>query len=144
MSALQQRMHTRDMGHMGGLWGKAPRMGALTLFFVVASLGMPGLGNFVGEILVLFGAFKAWPWLTVVAGLGLVFAAVYALSLMQRSFQGPAREPHAPMPDFGARELAAQLPLALGLVWLGLFPQTVLDLSADTAARLTALLGGLQ
>jgi NADH-quinone oxidoreductase subunit M len=142
--ALQQRLHTREMGQMGGLWAQAPRMGALTLFFVIASLGMPGLGNFVGEILVLLGAFQVWPMLAFVAALGMVVAAVYALYLMQRSFQGRADPARAAIADFGARDLAVQLPLVAGLVWLGLFPQTVLDLSADSAARLTALLGALQ
>ena len=141
--AIQQRLHTRDMDRMGGLWAKVPRMGALTLFFVVASLGMPGLGNFVGEILVLIGAFQVSPRLALAAAMGIVIAAVYSLHLMQRSFQGSARASFAPMADFGARELAVQLPLVAGLVWLGLFPQAVLDLSADTAARLTALLGAL-
>ena len=56
--ALQQRLHTREMSKMGGLWVRAPRMGAMTLFFVVASVGMPGLGNFVGEFLALLGAFQ--------------------------------------------------------------------------------------
>jgi NADH-quinone oxidoreductase subunit M len=143
--ALQQRLHTREMGQMGGLWAEGlPRMGALTMFFVIASLGMPGLGNFIGEILVLLGTFQVRPWLAFAAALGMVIAAVYALYLMQRSFQGRAATAHGAMVDFGARELAVQVPLALGLVWLGLFPQTVLDLSADTAARLTALLGALQ
>ena len=142
--ALQQRLHTREMGQMGGLWAQAPRMGALTLFFVIASLGMPGLGNFVGEILVLLGAFQVWPWLAFVAALGMVVAAVYALYLMQRSFQGRGDPSRAAIADFGARDLAVQLPLVAGLVWLGLFPQTVLDLSADSASRLTALLGALQ
>jgi NADH-quinone oxidoreductase subunit M len=142
--ALQQRLHTREMGQMGGLWAKAPRMGALTLFFVIASLGMPGLGNFVGEILVLLGTFQVRPWLAFVAALGMVVAAVYALQLMQRSFQGRGDPVGVAIADFGARELVVQLPLAAGLVWLGLFPQTVLDLSADSASRLTALLGALQ
>ena len=142
--ALQQRLHTREMGQMGGLWARLPRMGALTMFFVIASLGMPGLGNFIGEILVLLGTFQVRPWLAFAAALGMVIAAVYALYLMQRSFQGRAAAAHGAMVDFGARELAVQVPLAVGLVWLGLFPQTVLDLSADTAARLTALLGALQ
>lgn len=142
--ALQQRLHTRDMGRMGGLWAAAPRMGALTLFFVVASLGMPGLGNFVGEILVLLGTFQVSPMLAAGAALGIVIAAVYSLSLMQRSFQGRPAAALVAMPDFGPRELAVQLPLAAGLVWLGLFPQVVLTLSADSASRLVALLGGLQ
>ena len=144
--ALQERLHTRDMEQMGGLWAKAPRMGALTLFFVVASLGMPGLGNFVGEFLVLLGAFQVHTGLTVAAALGLVVAAVYALHLMQRSFQGRSQgraSATVSMPDFGARELAVQVPLAVGLVWLGLFPQGVFDLSADAADRLAALIGAL-
>jgi NADH-quinone oxidoreductase subunit M len=142
--ALQQRLHTREMGKMGGLWAKAPRMGALTMFFVVASLGMPGLGNFIGEILVLIGAFQVEPWLAFAAALGIVVAAVYSLYLMQRSFQGRGDPALESMPDFGPRELSVQIPLVVGLVWLGLFPQAVLDLSADTAVRLTALLGALQ
>ena len=52
---LQERMHTRDMDRMGGLWATAPRMGGVSLFFALASLGLPGLGNFVGEFLVLAG-----------------------------------------------------------------------------------------
>ena len=53
VGALQERLHTRDMRQMGGLWASAPRIGAIGLFFAIASLGLPGLGNFVGEFLVL-------------------------------------------------------------------------------------------
>ena len=77
---------------MGGLWMRAPRMGVIALFFVVASLGMPGLGTFVGEFLILLGAFQIDVGLTVAAAVGIVIAAVYALSLMQRSFQGPPND----------------------------------------------------
>ena len=82
--AIQQRLHTRDMNAMGGLWTKAPRLGAVALFFAVASLGLPGLGNFIAEFLVLLGLFKVSPAMTVVAALGLVTAAVYSLILVQR------------------------------------------------------------
>ena len=61
---LQERLHTRDMREMGGLWQQMPRMGAVAMFFVVASLGLPGLGNFVAEFLVLLGLFQVDPWLT--------------------------------------------------------------------------------
>ena len=138
--ALQERLHTRDMSRMGGLWAKAPRMGALTLFFAVASLGMPGLGNFVGEFMVLLGAFEVDVPLTVAAGTGLVVAAVYSLWLVQRSFQGRVAEVEG-MRDFGGRELMVQIPLALGLVWLGLHPQSVFSLSAPLVDRLTSLTG---
>jgi NADH-quinone oxidoreductase subunit M len=111
---------------------------------VIASLGMPGLGNFVGEILVLIGTFQVRPGFALVAALGLIVAAVYALYLMQRSFQGRPNDAVGPMRDFGPRELAVQVPLAIGLVWLGLFPQAVFDLSSDAAERLTSLLGAVQ
>ena len=55
--ALQERLHTRDMRQMGGLWGAVPRVAAMALFFALASLGLPGLANFIGEFLVLFGSF---------------------------------------------------------------------------------------
>ncbi|MCZ6711175.1 MAG: NADH-quinone oxidoreductase subunit M [Gammaproteobacteria bacterium] len=128
--ALQERLHTREMTEMGGLWVKAPRMGALALFFVVASLGMPGLGTFVGEFLVLLGAFQVDVPLTVAAAVGIIIAAVYALSLMQRTFQGPANPNIGEVRDFGARELSVMILMAVGLVWLGVYPQGVLDLSS--------------
>src|SRR5262249_50840513 len=114
-----------------------------TMFFVIASLGMPGLGNFIGEILVLIGAFQVRPWLAFAAALGIVVAAVYSLYLMQRSFQGRG-DPALSMPDFGLRELSVQVPLAVGFVCLAFFPRAFFALSADPATRLTALLGGLQ
>ena len=55
VGALQERMHTRDLDRMGGLWATIPRLGGVGLFFALASLGLPGLGNFVGEFLVLLG-----------------------------------------------------------------------------------------
>lgn len=141
--ALQERLHTRALARMGGLWSSAPRMGAVTLFFVVASLGLPGLGNFVGEFLVLVGAFQVDVGVTVLAALGLVVAAAYALLLMQRSFQGAAGggDP-APVRDFGARELTVMGLLMLALVWLGVHPQPLLDLSAPVVDALQAA-GGL-
>jgi NADH-quinone oxidoreductase subunit M len=128
--ALQERLHTRDMTKMGGIWIRAPRMGAVTLFFVVASLGMPGLGNFVGEFLVLLGAFQVDVWLTVVAALGIVVAAVYSLSLMQRSFQGTPSDEIPALPDFGFRELSVMGIMMVALIWLGVYPQPVFDLAA--------------
>ncbi len=139
--ALQERLHTRDMRKMGGLWMKVPRMGALTLFFIVASLGMPGLGNFVGEFLVLLGAFQVDVWITVVAALGIVIAAVYSLMLMQRSFQGtPSQDMEAlgEIPDFGARELSVMGLMMVALIWLGVNPQPVFDLAAPLVERIVS------
>lgn len=137
--ALQQRLHSRQMARMGGLWTHAPRMGAMTLFFVVASVGMPGLGNFVGEFLALLGAFQKNVPLAVAATAGIVVAAVYGLHLMQRSFQGAPNPDVAAMRDFGFREMSVMVLMMLGLVWVGVYPQSVLDLSADTIAALGVL-----
>ncbi len=126
--ALQQRLHTRDMQRMGGLWHQAPRMGACAMFFAVASLGLPGLGNFVAEFLVLAGLFAVAPWTTVLAALGLITAAVYALWMMQQAFQGTPDEDRS-MEDFGRREMVTMLAMVAALLWLGLYPQPVLDLA---------------
>ena len=134
--ALQQRLHTREMGQMGGLWLKAPRMGAVALFFVVASLGMPGLGNFVGEFMVLIGAFQVDVPLTIAAAIGIIVAAVYALSLMQRSFQGEPNAAVETMADFGFRELSVMILMMVALVWLGIYPETLLNLSAPVVSGL--------
>ena len=127
--ALQQRLHTREMGEMSGLWVRAPRMGAVALFFVIASLGMPGLGNFVGEFMVLLGAFQVDMPLAIAAAVGIVVAAVYALSLMQRSFQGTPNPGVATMADFGFREMSVMVLMMLALLWLGVYPETLLSLS---------------
>ncbi|MGX2038963.1 NADH-quinone oxidoreductase subunit M [Methylocaldum sp. MU1018] len=126
--ALQERIHTRDMNRMGGLWTDVPRMAAIGLFFSIAALGMPGLGNFVGEFLVLLGAYRADAAVTAAAALGLIIAPVYSLILIQRAFHGEPREKH-PMRDFGAREMALMGALIAATVWIGVYPQSMLGVS---------------
>ena len=133
--ALQQRLHTRDMAQMGGLWLVMPRMGAVAMFFIVASLGMPGLGNFVGEFLILLGAFGVNKVITTLAALGLVSGAVYALIAMQRVYQGAARS-YPPMKDFGGREMIAMIPMMIALTLVGVYPQPVFDLLDPVLASL--------
>ncbi|MGY6215561.1 complex I subunit 4 family protein [Methylolobus aquaticus] len=125
---LQERIHTRDMRRMGRLWADVPRMGAIALFFSVAALGLPGLGNFVGEFLVLQGGYLVSPVITAIAAMGLVVAPVYSLILMQRVFQGTCLEPHR-LSDCGGRELAAFGVLMLATLWLGLYPLPALTVA---------------
>jgi NADH-quinone oxidoreductase subunit M len=138
--ALQYRLHTRDMNRMGGLWHDAPRMGACAMFFAVASLGLPGLGNFVAEFLVLAGLFQSAPWTATLASLGLITAAIYALWMIQRSFQGEP-QPGRQMADFGAREMASMAVMMALLLWLGLFPQPAFDLAQPVLDSLAPLFG---
>jgi NADH-quinone oxidoreductase subunit M len=85
---LYERIHTRDLNRMGGLWEKAPVMGAMGLIFSMASLGLPGLGNFVAELLILVGAFKASVLMSCLACLGLIAATIYSLRIVQKVFLG--------------------------------------------------------
>jgi len=126
VGALYERTHTRDMNRLGGLSTAMPRMGALGLFFAMASLGLPGLGNFVAEILVLVGAFQASILWTVLATTGLVAATIYSVWLVQRTFQGTNDE-WSKLRDVSLREAAVLGVMVIGLLWLGLYPQPVLD-----------------
>ncbi|MGZ8239436.1 MAG: NADH-quinone oxidoreductase subunit M [Methylobacter sp.] len=136
--ALQERLHTREMGNMGGLWSVLPLLSVLTLFFSLASLGLPGLGNFVGEFLVLQGTFGVNRVLTSVAALVLILAPVYALIVMQKAFYGPLRQSY-PLVDASRREWVSLGLLVLMAVWLGLSPQAVLNVSAPAMKNSIAM-----
>lgn len=127
---LYERIHTRDMSRMGGLWSRLPRMGGLGMVFVMASLGLPGLGNFVGEFLVLLGAYKVNAPLTILAAFGFIVSTVYSLWIIQRVFHGrlkEAREERWVLYDSTSREITIMAIMALTVIWLGLYPQTVLN-----------------
>jgi NADH-quinone oxidoreductase subunit M len=123
---LYERIHTRDLNKMGGLWEKAPVMGATGLIFSMASLGLPGLGNFIAELLILVGAFKANILMSCFACLGLIAATIYSLRIVQKVFLGH-KTTDWKMNDLTLREKAVSALLIASIVWLGLFPQPVLN-----------------
>jgi NADH-quinone oxidoreductase subunit M len=135
--SLQERLHTRQLGQMGGLWSAVPKMGAVGMFFAMASLGLPGLGNFVGEFLVLVGTWPRHPVIAILAAVGLVPATIYALRIVQRVFHGP-RGAAFTTHDLTARDLTAQAILVVAIVWLGLYPQPVLDRVTSALPHLPA------
>jgi NADH-quinone oxidoreductase subunit M len=124
VGALQERIHTRDTGKMGGLWAVMPRMSGMGMFFALASLGLPGLGNFVAEFLVLYGAYRVNRPAAVLGAIGLVAATIYALAIVQRAFHGANREQWKP-PDLTTRDITVLGFMSAALVWLGLYPQPV-------------------
>ena len=126
--SIQQRIHTRDMERMGGLWQDVPKLSALALFFSISALGMPGLGNFVGEFLVLIGSFQQNFLITTIAALGLILAPIYSLILVQKVFHGVRSEQHA-ISDFGCREILTMMAMVVILVCMGLYPQPLMDLA---------------
>jgi len=135
VGALQERLHTRDMRQIGGLWSSAPRIGAIGMFFAIASLGLPGLGNFVGEFLVLFGTYRVASGFAIVGTLGLVVSTIYALIFVQRIFHGEPRGTVA-LADFSSRHMIVMATMITTLVWLGFYPQPVFDTAGPSLSNL--------
>ena len=123
---LKERLHTRDMNQMGGLWTSMSSMGAMAMVFTMASLGLPVLGNFIAEFLILLGSFSVNSTLTILATLGLVFSALYSLRMIQKVFLGEPGTTEK-LKDLNVREWIVMASLTIGIVALGLYPQPVMD-----------------
>jgi NADH-quinone oxidoreductase subunit M len=126
VGGLQERLHTRDLDRMGGLWTAAPRLSGAALFFSMASFGLPGIGDFVGEFLVLLGSYRISVPITVVASIGILTSTFYAVRMVQRAFQGPNPQAWS-LSDLTPREGVMVAAMIVGLLWLGLYPQPVLN-----------------
>lgn len=135
VGALQERTHTRDMDRMGGLWATVPSLSGAVLFFALASLGLPGLGDFVGEFLALLGAYQISVGITVVAALGILASTLYALRMVQRVFHGENNR-RWQLPDLSLREALIVAPMIVALLWLGLYPQPVMNTFAPAMHNL--------
>jgi NADH-quinone oxidoreductase subunit M len=125
---LKERLHTRDINQMGGMWTAMPHMGAMAMLFVMASLGLPFLGNFIAEFLILISTFTISPVLTIIASVGLVLSALYSLRLMQKVFLGQLQTVTEPPADLSAREWVIVASLTAAIVILGLYPQPVINM----------------
>ena len=120
---LSDRRHTRLIAEFGGLKAVMPRFTAAFLILTLASVGLPGLNGFVGEFLIMLGAFRWAPGFVVVAGLGVILSAVYMLWMFQRVFYGPmTHEENAALADLQPREWAGVLPLCAMALVMGVFP----------------------
>ncbi|MGX5816823.1 complex I subunit 4 family protein [Chitinophaga lutea] len=135
--SLYDRLHTRELDRMGGLWPAMPGLGTVSMVFVMASLGLPGLGNFVAEFLILAGAWPSQPWVTAAAAVGLVVATIYSLRIMQKVFFGHSPREYK-LPDLSFREMVLFVPLIIVILWLGVYPQPVIN-TARPAAPAMAL-----
>lgn len=133
--ALQERYQTREMGQMGGLWSATPRLATMALFFACASLGLPGLSNFIGEFLILFGSYATQPVMIILASLGMVMAAIYSLGMMQRTFFGRQQDIRT-VSDLSNMAFGTVLVIAVLQIWLGLYPRIVLSTSRPVMEQL--------
>lgn len=124
---IYERRHTREIAALGGLQKSAPIFAAAFMLVMLSSVGLPGLNGFVGEFLILLGAFVANPWITSVAATGVILAAVYLLWAYQRVFHGPAEGENAEMEDLKISEGLVLLPMLVLIVFLGVYPKPMLE-----------------
>ena len=135
---LYERRHTRQIAELGGLQKSAPIFAGVFTVVMLSSIGLPGLNGFVGEFLVLLGAFAAHRWWAVVATAGVILAALYLLWAYQRVFHGPAEGDNEDMADLSPWEGLVMFPLLAGIVFLGLYPKPMLERMEPAVDRLVA------
>jgi NADH-quinone oxidoreductase subunit M len=124
---LYERRHTRLIEDYGGIARVVPLFSLVLTVVALSSIGLPGLNGFVGEFLVLLGSFGSFPYATVVATTGVIFAAAYLLWALQRLIFNRLDNPeNQQLTDLSGREIAIMVPLLVGIVWLGLYPAPVL------------------
>ena len=124
---IYERLHTREIGEMGGMWKPAPVLTGLFIVAMFAGIGLPGFSGFVGEFLSLAGAFLYDRPFAIVATFGVIFAAVYMLWPFKKAFAGRAHGAVAAMKDVSLRELVVVVPLLALSLFLGIYPKPVLD-----------------
>jgi NADH-quinone oxidoreductase subunit M len=124
---LSDRRHTRLISEFGGLKTVMPRLTAAFLIITLASVGLPGLNGFIGEFLIMLGAFRWDPRFVVVAGLGVILSAVYMLWMFQRVYYGPVTNPeNSHLKDLSVREWAVVAPLCAMSIVMGVAPNLFL------------------
>jgi len=139
---IYERRHTRLIADFGGLWKVIPAFSALFLVVVLSSLGLPGLNGFVGEFLILIGAFQTNRGLAALALTGIIFAAVYLLWMYQRVIFGEVtHEENRGLRDLSLREWALIVPLVIFIVWIGVYPTVF---TGPTEATVEALIAQVQ
>ncbi|WP_419848970.1 NADH-quinone oxidoreductase subunit M [Candidatus Poriferisocius sp.] len=124
---IYERRHTRQISEMIGLQKAAPVLAAVFTVVMLSSVGLPGLNGFVGEFLILAGAFVAHRWWAVVAAAGVILAALYLLWAYQRVFHGTPDDANRSMPDLNWQEKLVMVPLVGLIVFLGVYPKPVIE-----------------
>src|SRR5437867_11033580 len=124
---LYERRHSRLIEAFGGIARVVPLLAAILTIVSLSSIGLPGTNGFVGEFLILVGAFQTYPVAATIATTGVIVAAAYLLWALQRIIYNPLdKHENETLTDLTARELAVLLPLLAGILWIGIYPQPIL------------------
>lgn len=133
---LEERIGTTHFGHVSGLAKFLPQLCWLTLFFVLSSVALPGLNNFVGELMILFGLFSTNPWLAAFLALTVIVSVIYMLRWMQKVyFEAPSFFENSWV-DIKGKEILLAMPLVALILWIGIYPTPVLN-QVETAVQKT-------
>ena len=148
VGVVYDRAHHREINRFGGLWLTMPKYGSMATLGFFASLGLPGLCGFIGEIYVLLGTFEArgtYAWagpFAIIAAAGVILTAGYILWLIQRVYLGKAKPEYADFPEATPRELFVLAPLGVLAIVLGILPkQTLFDFMNGTLDNILAIVG---
>ncbi|MDZ4180811.1 MAG: NADH-quinone oxidoreductase subunit M [Coriobacteriia bacterium] len=137
---LYDRAHTRELARFGGLGAVTPVWATAFTFAALASLGLPGLSGFPGELLAVLEGFGAWSWSIAPVGVGLLLAAAYNLRAVRAVSHGSIAEEFSTLPDLDARAIVAVLLLVIPVIVLGLWPRLIADIPEEAFAVLGTLL----
>jgi NADH-quinone oxidoreductase subunit M len=137
VGVVYDRMHTREIAFYGGVVNRMPIYAAVFMLFTMGNVGLPGTSGFVGEILTLNGLYGVSTWPAIIAATGVIFSALYALTLYRRIVFGQMTNPAlAEITDMGDREKLVFLPLIIGTLVLGLQPGLVFHLTNASTTHL--------
>ncbi len=128
---IDERLDSRNFKDLGGLWHEMPVYSAFFLFFALSSMGLPGLNNFVGEILILIGVYEVRPVVAVLAFVGVLLSVIYILRMVHDALFGQGREGRK-LWDVNAREVVILVMLALPVLYIGLHPGPILQLLSSS------------
>jgi NADH-quinone oxidoreductase subunit M len=140
---IYERTHTRLIDQYGGIAKVVPLFATILTIVALSSIGLPGTNGFVAEFLVMVGAFRTYPVLTLLSATGAILAAAYLLWALQRMIYNALDKPkNAALRDLNWREFGLLVPILAGILWMGVYPKPVLDRMEASARRLVQTVGG--
>ena len=139
VGVVYDRAHHRDIDGFGGLAAVMPVYTGVTALAFFASMGLPGLSGFISEVLVLLGIWQKYPLLAILGASGVILTAGYLLWTIQRVYLGPTNEKYKLIPEINGRELFTLVPLAAIVIFVGVYPNVVLDLLRASLDQINAI-----
>lgn len=133
---VYERTHTRKIADYGGLASHMPIFASLFMVFTMAAVGLPGTNGFIGEFMIIMGGFIAKSWAGVIAATGVIIGAGYMLWLYQRIFFNPVNPKMVELMDIDSRELVTLLPMIVLIIWVGVYPNSLLSFMHASVAHL--------